>query len=245
MTKKIFAIIIAVVMSFVFVVSASADTYLHIADNANKLSGEEFEELEDIATKLEDYYDICVMLCIADETTGMYDDDYAEWIYTDNTDNENGIILLHNDSENTYAVFTSGNADEMFDDEAIAEMRDAYDSNDSYYGGAYDFYELAEEYLEEAYYANDDSDEDTVITTGEKEEKDGVAFIWLPVSLGIGLLVGFLIINSIASKNKSVHMQKNATVYTRPGSMIITGSADNFLYSNVEKKEKPKQENKN
>lgn len=244
MTKKIFAILIALVMGFTFVVSASADTYMHVADNANKLSSSEHEELENIAIKLENAYGICVMICIADETTGMYDDAYAEWIYTGNTDNENGIILLHNDDENTYAVFTSGNADEMFDDETIAEMRDAYDSNDSYYGGIYDYYQVAEEYLEKAYYGSDASDE-PVITIGETEEKDGVAFIWLPVSLGIGLLIGFLIINSIASKNKSVHMQKNATVYTRPGSMVITGSADNFLYSNVEKKEKPKQENKN
>lgn len=244
MTKKIFAILITLVMCFTFVVSASADTYMHVADNANKLSSSEHEELENIAIKLENAYGICVMICIADETTGMYDDAYAEWIYTGNTDNENGIILLHNDGENTYAVFTSGNADEMFDDETIAEMRDAYDSNDSYYGGIYDYYQVAEEYLKKAYYGSDASDE-PVITIGETEEKDGVAFIWLPVSLGIGLLIGFLIINSIASKNKSVHMQKNATVYTRPGSMVITGSADNFLYSNVEKKEKPKQENKN
>ena len=245
MTKKIFAIIIAVIISLTFAVSASADTYMHVADNANKLSGEEFEELENIAIKLESSYGICVMICIADETTGMYDDAYAEWIYTDSTDNENGIILLHNDGENTYAVFTSGNADEIFDDEAIAEMRDAYDSNNSYYGGVYDYYSVAEKHLEAGYYSSDDSEQEPVITTGETEEKDGVAFIWLPVSLVIGLLVGFIIINSIASKNKSVHMQKNATVYTRPGSMIITGSADKFLYSNVEKKEKPKQENKN
>ena len=127
MTKKIFAIIIAVVISFTFVVSASADTYMHVADNANKLSSSEHEELENIAIKLENTYGICVMICIADETTGMYDDAYAEWIYTGNTDNENGILLLHNDGENTYAVFTSGNVDEIFDDEAIAEMRDAYD----------------------------------------------------------------------------------------------------------------------
>ena len=245
MTKKIFAIIIAVVISFTFVVSASADTYMHVADNANKLSASEHEELENIAIKLENTYGICVMICIADETTGMYDDAYAEWIYTGNTDNENGILLLHNDGENTYAVFTSGNADEIFDDEAIAEMRDAYDSNDSYYGGIYGYYQLAEEYLEDGCYSNGNSDNEPVITTGETEEKNGVSFIWLPISLGIGMLVAFLIINSIASKNKSVRMQENATVYTRPGSMIITGSADNFLYSNVEKKEKPKQENKN
>ncbi|MBQ6930576.1 MAG: TPM domain-containing protein [Clostridia bacterium] len=244
MTKKIFAILFAVLIGFMFVVSASADTYVHIADNANKLSGSEFEELENIAIKLENAYGVCVMVCIADETTGMYDDAYAEWIYADYTDNENGVILLHNDSENTYGVFASGSAEEIFDDEAIAEMRDAYDSNDSYYGGVYDYYVLAEEYLEAAYYGDDGAD-NPAITTGEADEKDGVAFIWLPVSLGIGLLVGFLIINSIASKNKSVQMQKNATVYTRPGSMVITGSADNFLYSNVEKKEKPKQQNKN
>ena len=79
-----------------------------------------------------------------------------------------------------------------------------------------------------------------------ENEKDGVSIIWLPVSLVIGLLVGFLIINGIASKNKSVKMQENATVYTRPGSMVITGSADNFLYNNVERREKPKQtENQN
>ena len=238
MTKKIFAIIFAVVICLTLVVSASADTYMHVADNANKLSASEFEELENIAIELENTYGVCVMICVADETTGMYDDAYAEWVYTDNTDNENGIILLSNDSENTYAVFTSGNADEVFDDEAIAEMRDAYDSNESYYGGIYDYYQVAEEYLKVGFNGSNTSEE-SVITTGEADKKDGVSLIWLPVSLAIGMLIGFLIIKSIASKNKSVHMQENATVYTRPGSMIITGSADNFLYSNVEKKEKP------
>lgn len=245
MTKKIFAILIAIVISVTLSVCASAETYMHIADYADKLTGTEFEELESVAENMENTYGVCVMVCIVNETTGMGDNAYAEWIYTDSTDNENGILLLHNNTENTYAVFTSGDADEIFDDEAIEEMRDAYDSNDSYYGGVYDYYELAEEYLEASYNSTDDSEQETVITTGDTKEKDGVGIIWLPVSLGIGLLVGFLIINAIASKNKSVSMQKNATVYTRPGSMIITGSADNFLYSNVEKKEKPKQENKN
>ena len=77
-----------------------------------------------------------------------------------------------------------------------------------------------------------------------ENEKDGVSIIWLPVSLLIGLLVGFLIINSIASKNKSVKLQENATVYTRQGSMVITGSADNFLYKNLDRTEKPKQTEK-
>ncbi len=245
MIKKISAILVALVISFTLSVCASAETYMHVADNANKLSGEEFEELENIAIKLENSYGICVMICIADETTGMYDDAYAEWIYTDNTDNENGIILLHNNSENTYAVFVSGNAGEVFGNEAITEMRDAYNTDDSYYGGVYNYYSVAEKHLEARHNGADDAEREPVITAEDTEEKDGVGIIWLPVSLLIGLLAGFLIIHSIASKNKSVHMQKNATVYTREGSMIITGSADNFLYNNVEQREKPKQENKN
>lgn len=93
-------------------------------------------------------------------------------------------------------------------------------------------------YVDDAETVNADEAE---TKTETQSEKNGVSIIWLPVSFGIGLLVGFLIINGIASKNKSVKMQKNATVYTRPGSMVITGSADNFLYNNVERREKPKQ----
>ncbi|MBQ8015984.1 MAG: hypothetical protein IJ264_07365, partial [Clostridia bacterium] len=141
-------------------------------------------------------------------------------------------------------------ADDVLTDAAVDSMKDSYDLNESYYGGIKAFYELAEEYLEKGYSGGYVYDGEPVYA-GEADEpktenkKDGVSIIWLPVSLLIGLLVGFLIINGIASKNKSVKMQENATVYTRPGSMVITGSADNFLYNNVERREKPKQaENK-
>lgn len=249
MTKKIFAIIIAALICASFVFSASAYTQQYVIDYADKLSSSEIEELDSFAEKIEAAYGVTVLFCITEGTGDVTADEFASGTYSDYTDNENGIILVHDDWNKAYSVFTSGNADEYFSDAAIDSMTDAYDTDDSYYGGIYACYELAEEYLENGYsggYVNDseplNNDTDTI---GASEEKDGVSIIWLPVSLGIGLLVGFLIINSIASKNKSVHMQKNATVYTRPGSMVITGSADNFLYSNVEKKEKPKQQNKN
>lgn len=243
MTKRFVAILIAVIMSLTLMISASAYTYQHISDSAGKLTYDETDELEAYAENIESSYGICVMLCITEDTDGMSDIGYAEKIYAENTDNENGFILLHNDNENTYAVFTSGNAGEIFDGEAVNEMRIAYDSNNSYYGGISDYYKAAESLLANGESVSDNKE--TVTTENDtSDEKDGVGIIWIPVSLGIGLLIGFLIINSIASKNKSVHMQKNATVYTRPGSMIVTGSADNFLYKNVERKEKPKQENK-
>lgn len=63
------------------------------------------------------------------------------------------------------------------------------------------------------------------------------------VALVIGLIAGFLIINSIASKNKSVRYQDDAGDYIVPGSMVITSGADNFLYKNVDRTPKPKPQN--
>ncbi len=245
MTKKIFATLVAVIICLSAALSASAYTQEYVIDYADKLSSSEIEELDLFAEKLESAYGVTVLFCITEGTGDVTADEFSSGTYGDYTDNENGIIIVHDDWSNTYFSFISGNAEEFLTDASVDSMIDAYDSNDSYYGGIYACYELAEEYLENGYsggYVYDgeplNNDTDTI---GASEEKDGVSIIWLPVSLLIGLLVGFLIINGIASKNKSVKMQENATVYTRPGSMVITGSADNFLYNNVERREKPKQ----
>ena len=248
MTKKIFAIIIAAMIFVSFVFSASAYTQQYVIDYADKLSSSEIEELDSFAEKLESAYGVTVLFCITEGTGDVTTDEFSSGTYGDYTDNENGIIIVHDDWSNTYFSFISGNAEEFLTDAAVDSMKDAYDLNESYYGGIYACYELAEEYLENGYsggYVYDgeplNNDTDTIDAS---EEKGGVSIIWLPVSLLIGLLVGFLIINGIASKNKSVRMQENATVYTRPGSMNITGSADNFLYKNIDRTEKPKQTEK-
>ena len=245
MTKKIFATLVAVIICLSAALSASAYTQEYVIDYADKLSSSEIEELDLFAEKLESAYGVTVLFCITEGTGDVTADEFSSGTYGDYTDNENGIIIVHDDWSETYFSFISGNAEEFLTDAAVDSMIDAYDSNDSYYGGIYACYELAEEYLENGYsggyvYDGESLNNDTD-TIGASEEKGGVSIIWLPVSLLIGLLVGFLIINGIASKNKSVKMQENATVYTRPGSMVITGSADNFLYNNVERREKPKQ----
>lgn len=251
MTKKIFAVIIAALICISLVFSASAYTQKYVIDYADNLSSSEIEELDALAEKLEAAYGVTVLFCITEGTGDVTDDEFSSGTYGDYTDNENGIIIVHDDWNKTYFTFVSGNADEYFSDAAVDSMIDAYDTNESYYGGIYACYELAEEYLENGYSGGYVYDGEPVYA-GEADEpkteneKDGVSIIWLPVSLLIGMLVGFLIINGIASKNKSVKMQENATVYTRPGSMVITGSADNFLYNNIDRREKPKQtENQN
>lgn len=62
----------------------------------------------------------------------------------------------------------------------------------------------------------------------------------IAICIIIGMAIGFIVMFSVASKNKSVRKQKNATVYTRPGSFGVTGSYDTFLYKNVDKTPKSK-----
>ena len=122
-------------------------------------------------------------------------------------------------------------------------MQDAYDSNNSYFGGIEDYYIVAENLLEQGDVVIH-NDQETYITVDETDSsKSPVKTIILCIV--IGMAMGFIIILAIASKNKSVRMQANATVYTRPGSFVVTGSYDNFLYKNLDKTPKPKQENKN
>lgn len=70
---------------------------------------------------------------------------------------------------------------------------------------------------------------------------EAVPLWYLPASVIAGFVLGFIIIGSIAAKNKSVRRQDNASVYTREGSMTVSDSADIFLYKNVECRAKPKQ----
>lgn len=69
------------------------------------------------------------------------------------------------------------------------------------------------------------------------------AFPWLTrilISLAIGFVISLIICIILKNQLKSVAMKANASDYIRPNSLNITGSRDNFLYSNVTKTAKPK-----
>ncbi|MBR3868777.1 MAG: TPM domain-containing protein [Clostridia bacterium] len=253
MKKRIVATVITLFICLSSFISVSAYTDSHILDASDTLTNSEYDELESYATYIENTYGCCIMFCLTDDTDGMTGDDFAKEVYSSNTDNADGIIITHDLWNNSYHIYVSGNAKQI-DDADIDAMLDAYDSNEAYYGGINDYLEKAEEIIAETVYSyeepakGDESPQDDVPSNdtydGTTDEKGGVPLWRIPVALGIGFIIGFLIVYGIASKNKSVRMQKNATVYTRPGSLVITGSADNFLYKNLERREKPKQTEK-
>lgn len=257
MTKKIFAVIIAILICFSVTVFASADTMTYVYDPDYNLTDSEIAELHGYAESVEEDYGYSVIFCIVSDCGEMTCAEYAEDACISFTDAENAIVFVHNTDEGVYDYYLEGDAAAL--DEALIDiMWNAYDADDSYFGGLSSFYATAAEVIENMPPVVDtqtgDSETDNAETVTEKadetaENKDDgkkgtVSPIWIPICLAIGILIGFLIIKGIASKNISVKMQKNATVYTRSGSMTVTGRSDNFLYKEVEKRAKPKNNNK-
>lgn len=242
MIKRLLTVFLVIAICIFTSISVSAYTDQYVFDYENALSYDEVQELESIAEQIENEYGYCVMFCITDEET---DETYAQNIYDTHTDNENGIIFVHDTESEMYHYYVTESAKSRFD---LTKMQDAYDSNNSYFGGIQDYYNVTEKMFmsDDIVLVDVDTDKDTyTYTTGDTTVGSKNPAKTIILCIVVGMAMGFIIILAIASKNKSVRMQTNATVYTRPGSFVVTGSYDNFLYKNLDKTPKPKQENKN
>lgn len=78
------------------------------------------------------------------------------------------------------------------------------------------------------------------IEATEKVFHPTVHWVWIPGCLLLGFVVAYIIMKSIASSNKSVRKKVNATDYVNANTLMITDSADIFLYSNIKATPKPK-----
>ena len=378
MTKKIFAILIAVIVCLSMALSASAYTSQYVYDPEYHLSDSELVDLNNYASSIEYQSGYALIFCIISDNGGMTNEEYAEEAYYSYTDSKNAVVFVHNETEKVYNYYIAGDEAGIFREAVINAMKTAYDTNESYYGGIMGFYAAAETALEapayntapiggnavtnapgsyvtefekvertlplvvdqaniipddveaaliarcdtiaeeyemevaivtasdfggliaEAYAddfydfngygygENDDGmlvvykpgeegEREIYITThgngssvffqgiregiiadmkdyliaedyekafnmyldrAEEQLKPGTPVIWLFVLALVGAVVGLLITGSMTAKNKSVIAQNQAKVYTRQGSMVVTGAQDVYAYSFVDTKPK-------
>ncbi len=373
MTKKIFAIIVAVMVCLSVGVSASAYTSQYVYDPEYNLTDSELNELNSYAAGIENKSGYALIFCIISDNGSMTNEEYAEEAYYSYTDSKNAVVFVHNETEEVYNYHIAGDEKGIFSEAVINAMKTAYDTNESYYGGIMGFYAAAETALEAPAYntapiggnavtnapgsyvtefkkvertlplvvdeaniipddvesalvercdkiaedykmevaivtvndfggliaeafaddfydfngygygENDDGmlvvykpgeegEREIYITThgngsgvffqgiregiiadmkgylieedyekafnmyldrAEEQLKPGTPVIWLFVLAAVGAVVGLLITGSMTAKNKSVIAQNQAKVYTRQGSMNVTGAQDVFAYSFV------------
>ena len=86
MTKKIIALLFAMLLCLSMMVSASAYTESYVVDNGNILNSSEISELNLQTQTIENKYGCAVMFCFTEDTEGLSTTDFCEEYYDDFTD---------------------------------------------------------------------------------------------------------------------------------------------------------------
>ena len=234
MKKRIFSLLAVLVLCVCLVLPAFAADEDHpprLVDEVGLLSAQESTR---VLTRLnavsaENDFDVAIILMPADEvgsnTKGYADRYYESHGYGLGSDGESGILLLISPDGDrvNYAYTTYGKGSRPFDDDALDRLDDAFLPalrDRDYVGACLAFADMS----------------------GEIAQEGGIPVLgWTILSLIAGAVLSFLIPMSVLKGQlKSVRMQAAASSYVRPGSMELRQQRDIFLFRNVTRTERPK-----
>lgn len=226
--KKIFALLITVVLAFCLGFNAFAvvedDKLLDFAD---VLTEEQANNICKEIDKIKEKHGVDVFIVVSQDWCDIYGnpmppiDEYSQMALEDlqafkETEGDAGILLmLCIETRDWYLAYTDTD-DGLPDSEAMSEyFLDKLGEND-YYGGFMAFVEGVDNEL---------------------------SFPWLlniVIAVAIGLIVGFIVVSVMKGKLKTVRFAQNAHNYVRDGSFNLEKSRDLYLYSTVTRVAKPK-----
>jgi len=195
-----------------------------LIDDAGLLSAAEFET---VANKLDEIYAStgCETVIVTTNDSSINENtvnNYTDHYFMDNYGDNGGIFLIsmaERDWSYNYfgtAEIKGGYTDSQIEDKLVSPLKSG-----NYEQAFLNFAEISYN-----------------IYTYEKTFNWGKGII---ISLIIGFVIAFIVTASLKGQLKSVQMQADANVYTTPGSLNLTRSNDMFLYSNVTRTAKPKE----
>ncbi len=230
MNKKIFSVIVAVMICLSVAVSASASvegffspverTLPLVVDNANIITDDVETALLARCNEITSKYKMEVAIVTTPDmgylTAEQFADDFYDYNGYGYGENDDGILVVYKpgvEGDRKIHITTHGKGVSEFSDLALDGIRDEMIGClivDDYDGAFIRYLEMVEDEL-----------------------KPGVKLTWLFGLMLAGAVVGFIVMSAVISKNKSVISRRNAREYTRQGSMTVTGSRDMFAYSRV------------
>lgn len=249
MRKTVTAIFFAALMCILLPVYAFAETegesvaeYYRLSDPAGVLTaGEEAElsaKLDEMSLRLNT--DVAIAAVDGIEDYGSIQecaDDVYELFGYGRGSEKDGVLLLVSVGSREWAISTCGFGVKAFTQAGIEyineKIKPAFAGGD--YAGAFNtFAQLCEEFIKQA-------------KSGEPYDRGNLprgelSLVWIPVSVGIGILLALIIVGGMKGRLKSVRSQAAANSYMKKNSLNITESSDLFLYSTVKATEKQKKE---
>ena len=243
MKKKIGTIFFALLLSVLMTVQAQALSDLQrFVDEAGLLTGSEGSDLLDQLNEISERQQVDVVVVTVDSLEGASATEYADDFYDLNGygfgDEGDGILLLISMEERDWAISTSGFGITAFTDAGLEYLSDMIigDLGDGDYAWAFTtFAEMCDDYITQA-------------KTGEPYDadhlpKDPFALVFfLVVALAVGFVIALIATGIMRMKLKSVYSQTEADSYVKKGSLKLITKTDLYLYKDVKRRERPKEE---
>lgn len=228
MKKRLFSVILVLMLALSMAVSVSAATDAFVYDEAGLLTEGARADLANRLSQLSDTYDAQIVVATIPSAEGNSVDAIVEYFYDSMGfgygENHDGVLLLVCMEPREYRILSNGYCGTAINTGAIDDISDAIvnDLSDGDYADAFGgFADKCEYYLDG--YLN------------------GFPFnfgISLGIALLIGVLVGQIVGKILKGQLKTVRKENRAQNYVKSGSMKLTEQRDTFLYRDVMKTQK-------
>ncbi len=209
---------------------SAKETDKFIIDQAGLLTDSEEKDLKARLAEISEEYDVQMTVVTVSALEFNDIETAIEAIYDSGKygygDNRDGIMLLVSMDIREFSIVSNGLAGDAISDSDIESILDEMES-DMANGDYSDAFETFADECE--YYLNG--------------YINGFPFEWgtnLVIALVIGVIIAWIVCLIFKGQLKSVRRQYRAADYVRDGSLQITQSLDLYLYSNVTRRAKPK-----
>lgn len=199
------------------------------------------------------------------KTPEEFADDYFDYNGFGFGEERDGILFLISMQERDWAILPFGYGIEVFNNdgrEYIANQIVPYLSDGDYMQAFTEFAQLSDDFITQAktnqpydsgnlyddeYYDGGDYYSNNYYDYSYKAQQKGL-YHWLKaalICLAIGIVIAFFVTHKMKNDLKSVRLEQSAGNYIRPNSFKVTGSRDMFLYKNVTRTPRPKENQHN
>ena len=200
-----------------------------LVDNAELLTDDEFDNLLAKLDEVSERQNFDIVIATVNTLRGLSPTEFADDFFDYNGygmgKDHDGIILLLSMEERDWAISTHGFGINAFTDSGQRHMMDSvldYLSDGNYYDGFNTYIEFSDDYITQARKINPM----TIITYQRPPFP-----VWIPISIGGGMIIAFIITAIMKGQLKSVRMKRAATGYIRDQSMNLRRKRDLYLYS--------------
>lgn len=208
-----------------------------MVDDADLLSDYDKSQVElrlkEVALKQE----MDVVVVTANSLGGKSPMEYADDYYDYNGYADDGVLLLVSMEDRDWWISTKGyglTAFTLAGIDYIGEQITPDLGSGDYYDAFVRFADLADQFITEA---KNGSPYDNGHLPKAK-----LSLLWIPIAIGLGALLALFPLGSMKSKLKTVRPKVSASNYVRDGSFQLKTDRDVFLYCNVSRTARPKNE---